>query len=146
MSPALEILSLGAISLENAARGVAYALNFSGLSSLTLRHCPGSEEFLTAVIDSRQTIRLSSLEVACGLSDDVDMCGTLSTFLKTYFTFFQRSRSCLAMQMNGCGLRQIMCSARHACRVWMLQARCQRIAHIWPMTNQVSILELELVK
>jgi hypothetical protein len=83
MFPALEILSLSAISLENAARGVAYALNFSGLFSLTLRHCPGSEEFLTAVIDSGRTIRLSSLEVACGLSDDVDMCGTLSTFLKT---------------------------------------------------------------
>ncbi|PVH67571.1 hypothetical protein DL98DRAFT_600354 [Cadophora sp. DSE1049] len=61
MFPALETLSLSAISLENAEK--AYALNFSGLSSLKLRHCSGSEEFLTAVIDSGQTIRLSSLEV-----------------------------------------------------------------------------------
>ncbi|KAL5322929.1 hypothetical protein ACEPPN_010909 [Leptodophora sp. 'Broadleaf-Isolate-01'] len=80
MFPALETLSLSAISLENAEK--AYALNFSGLSSLKLRHCSGSEEFLTAVIDSGQTIRLSSLEVVCGLSDnDIDMCGTLSMFL-----------------------------------------------------------------
>ena len=47
MFPALETLSLSAISIENAGKGLAYALNFSGLSSLTLRHCSGSEEFLT---------------------------------------------------------------------------------------------------
>jgi hypothetical protein len=82
MFPALETLSLSDISLENAEKGIAYAFNFSELSSLTLRHCSGSEEFLTAVIDSSQTIRLSSLEVVCGPSDhDIDMCGTLSMFL-----------------------------------------------------------------
>jgi hypothetical protein len=85
MFPALETLSLSAISLENAEKGVAYALNFSGLSSLTLRHCSGSEEFLTAVIDSGQTIRLSLLEVVYGVFDsDIDMCGTLSTFLGSF--------------------------------------------------------------
>ncbi|KAH6667391.1 hypothetical protein B0J14DRAFT_602141 [Halenospora varia] len=83
MFPALETLSLSAISLENAEK--AYALNFSGLSSLTLRYCSGSEEFLTAVIDSGQTIRLSSLEVVCSPSDiDIDMCGTLSMFLGAF--------------------------------------------------------------
>ena len=85
MFPALETLSLSAVSLENAGKELVYALNFSRLSSLTLRHCPGSEEFLNAVIDLGQTIRLSLLEVACGPSDnDVDMCGTLSTFLKAF--------------------------------------------------------------
>jgi hypothetical protein len=34
-------------------------------------------------MDSAQTIRLSSLEVTCGpADDDVDMCGTLSAFLR----------------------------------------------------------------
>jgi len=85
MFPALETLSLSAVSLENAGKKLAHALNFSRLSSLTLRHSPGSEEFLNAVIDSGQTIRLSLLEVACGPSDnDVNMCGTLSTFLKAF--------------------------------------------------------------
>ena len=85
MFPALGSLSLSAVSLENAGKELVYALNFSQLSSLTLRHCPRSEEFLNAVIDSGQTIQLSLLEVACDPSDnDVDMCGTLSTFLKAF--------------------------------------------------------------
>jgi hypothetical protein len=85
MFPALETLFLSAVLLENAGKELVYALNFSCLSSLTLRDCPGSEEFLNAVIDLGQTIRLSLLKVACGLSgNDFDMCGTLSTFLKAF--------------------------------------------------------------
>jgi hypothetical protein len=43
------------------------------------------EEFLTKVIGSGQTIRLSSLEVVWGPSDnDIDMCGTLSSFLGAF--------------------------------------------------------------
>ena len=65
----IETLSLSDISLENAEKGTAYAFNFPQLSSLTLRHCSGSEEFLTEVIGSSQTIRLSSLEVVWGPFD-----------------------------------------------------------------------------
>ncbi|KAH8679710.1 hypothetical protein BGZ60DRAFT_235687 [Tricladium varicosporioides] len=85
MFPALATLSLSAVSLENAGKRLQHALNLSQLSSLTLRHCPGSEEFLNAVIDSGQTIRLSSLEVACGPYDnEVAICGALSTLLKSF--------------------------------------------------------------
>jgi len=85
MFPALETLSLSGISLENAQKGIAYAFNFHELSSLTLHHCSGSEEFLTEVIGSGQTIRLSSLEVVWGPSDhDIDMCATLSSFLGAF--------------------------------------------------------------
>ncbi|KAH9204561.1 hypothetical protein DL95DRAFT_529207 [Leptodontidium sp. 2 PMI_412] len=85
MFPALEALSLSDISLENAQKGIAYAFNFHELSSLTLHHCSGSEEFLTEVIGSGQTIRLSSLEVVWGPSDhDIDMCATLSSFLGAF--------------------------------------------------------------
>ncbi|KAH8650229.1 hypothetical protein BGZ60DRAFT_569554 [Tricladium varicosporioides] len=85
MFPALATLSLSAVSLENMGKGLAHAFNLSRLSSLTLRHCPGSEEFLNAVIDSGQTIQLSSLEVACGLyDDDVALCAALSTLIKSF--------------------------------------------------------------
>ncbi|KAG9229520.1 hypothetical protein BJ875DRAFT_474606 [Amylocarpus encephaloides] len=85
MFPALKTLSLSNVSLKNAEGGIAYAFNFRELSSLTLRHCSGSEEFLTEVIGSGQTIRLSSLEVVWGPSDnDIDMCGTLSRFLGAF--------------------------------------------------------------
>ncbi|KAH9208526.1 hypothetical protein DL95DRAFT_467674 [Leptodontidium sp. 2 PMI_412] len=62
MFPALETLSLSDISLENAQKRIAYAFNAHELSSLTLRHCSGSEEFLNEVIGSGQTIKLSLLE------------------------------------------------------------------------------------
>lgn len=85
MLPALETLSLSAVSLKNAGKKLAHALDFSRLSSLILPHCPGSEEFLNAVIDSGQTIRLSSLEVTCGLDDnDVALCGALLALLKSF--------------------------------------------------------------
>lgn len=82
---ALETLSLSAVFLENAGKELAHALNFSRLLSLTLRHCPGSEEFLNAVIDSGQAIRLSSREVACGPYDnDVGLYGAILMFLKAF--------------------------------------------------------------
>jgi hypothetical protein len=83
--PALDTLSLSYISLENAENEIAYAFNFTELSSLTLRHCSGFEEFLTEFIGSGHTIRLSSLEVVCGPSDvEYDMCDTLSMFLDAF--------------------------------------------------------------
>ena len=85
MFPALETLSLSHISLGNAQKGIADAVNFHQLSSLTLRHCAGSEEFLTEVIGSGQTIKLSSLEVVWGPSDhDLEMCATLQSFLGAF--------------------------------------------------------------
>jgi hypothetical protein len=74
MFPALETLSLSTVSLENAGEKLAHALNFSRLSLLKLRHSLGSEEFLNAVMSSGQTIRLSSLEVACGPADNDVTC------------------------------------------------------------------------
>lgn len=70
MFPALKMLSLRAISLENAEKELAHALNLSKLSSLTLRHCSGSEDFLAAAVAGGQIIGLSSLEIVYGPSDD----------------------------------------------------------------------------
>jgi hypothetical protein len=70
MFPALRTLALRSISLENAEKELALALNLTRLSSLTLRHCSGSEDFLNAAVASGQKICLSSLEVVYGVSDD----------------------------------------------------------------------------
>jgi hypothetical protein len=75
--PALNSLSLGFIPLQNAEKTLVHALNISGLSHLTLRQCPGMEDFLRAIAASGQMLRLLSLEYACGLDDEIDVCRAL---------------------------------------------------------------------
>lgn len=83
MFPALKMLSLRAVSLKNAEKELAHALNISQLSSLTLRHCSRSEDFLSAAVAAGQSIGLSSLEIVYGPSDDeYDMLHILFQSLK----------------------------------------------------------------
>lgn len=85
MFPALESLSLCNIPLIGAEKKLAYAFNFSKLSSLTLHYCSGFEEFLTAIVDSGRRIRLSSLEVVSSLSaGGFDSWEFLSRFLGAF--------------------------------------------------------------
>jgi hypothetical protein len=60
--PALTSLSLGFISLNDAEKPLVHALNVSGLLHLTLRQCPGMENFLRVITESSQTLKLLSLE------------------------------------------------------------------------------------
>ena len=70
MFPSLQTLSLGSISLRGAEEKLVHALNLWKLSSLTLRRCLGSEDLLEAIVDTNQTIEMSSLEISCEVSDD----------------------------------------------------------------------------
>jgi hypothetical protein len=70
MFQALKMLSLREVSLKNAEKELAHALNLGKLSSLTLRHCSRSEGFLAAAVAAGQIIGLSSLEIVYGPSDD----------------------------------------------------------------------------
>jgi hypothetical protein len=69
--PALKVLSVTAVSLKIAGEGLFKALSLYRLSSLTLRHCAGLEEFLTPVIALGQKLSLLSLELVYRLSDHI---------------------------------------------------------------------------
>jgi hypothetical protein len=75
--PALTSLSLGFISLKNAEKALVHALNTSGLLHLTLRQCPGMEDFLRVITESGQTLKLLSLEYHSSLNEELDVCSTL---------------------------------------------------------------------
>jgi hypothetical protein len=82
MFPALQVLSLSAVSFTSAAKEIANAFDFSSLRSLKLRFCPGWEDFLQQVSHSNQPIRLKSLEVQSSISDETDHApDTISGFL-----------------------------------------------------------------
>jgi len=80
--PALETLLLSGVSFNSAAPEMFYAFNLSRLRSLTLRNCPGSDDFIKGAIELGQAIRLISLEVQAGF--DFDMLDALSTFLGAF--------------------------------------------------------------
>jgi hypothetical protein len=83
--PALRVLSLSKVSLRSAITEMMYAFNFSWLRSLKLRFCPGAEEFLIRVIDSGQTVRLTSLEFQADIEEEHrDISDTVSTFLEAF--------------------------------------------------------------
>jgi hypothetical protein len=79
--PALTSLALGFISLKHAEKDLAHALNFRELLQLTLRHCPGMEDFLRAISASGQTLKLLTLEYNSSLKDDIDICSALEDIL-----------------------------------------------------------------
>jgi hypothetical protein len=82
--PALTSLSLGFISLKNAEKALVHMLNISGLLHLTLRQCPGMEDFLRVITESGQTLKLLSLEYHSSLKEELDVCRTLEDiFVKT---------------------------------------------------------------
>ncbi|KAI1259879.1 hypothetical protein F5Y18DRAFT_408045 [Xylariaceae sp. FL1019] len=70
--PDLRVLSLSQVPLTAA---VALAVNFDTLTSLTLRNCPGGDEFLEHVLERRCSIKLKTLEIrydfAIGILDYV---------------------------------------------------------------------------
>jgi hypothetical protein len=82
--PALETLLLSEVSLVSAAPEMFYAFNLSRLRSLTLRNCPGSEDFLRGVVELGEAIRLVSLEVQAGINHDFDIAGAISTLLGAF--------------------------------------------------------------
>ena len=61
--PALQVLSLSAVSLRSAGKELARALDINLLQSLKLRLCPGWEEFLDCLACSGHPIMLKNLEV-----------------------------------------------------------------------------------
>ncbi|KFY58186.1 hypothetical protein V496_06227 [Pseudogymnoascus sp. VKM F-4515 (FW-2607)] len=76
MFPSLSSLSLGCVPLKNAEKALVHALNISGLRHLSLRQCPGMDNFLTEVAASGQILSLLSLEYTCG-AGGYDMCAAL---------------------------------------------------------------------
>ncbi|KFZ17811.1 hypothetical protein V501_01554 [Pseudogymnoascus sp. VKM F-4519 (FW-2642)] len=76
MFPSLSSLSLGCVPLKNAEEALVHALNISGLRHLSLRQCPGMDNFLTEVAASGQILSLLSLEYTCGVGE-YDMCAAL---------------------------------------------------------------------
>jgi hypothetical protein len=80
MFSCLETLALLAVSFENAAKELAYTLMLSRPLCLMLGHY--LENLTIAAVTSDQIVSMSSLEVACGVSDNPRfIIGTLSTFL-----------------------------------------------------------------
>lgn len=76
MFPSLSSLSLGCVPLKNAEKALVHALNISGLRHLSLRQCPGMDNFLTEVAASGQILSLLSLEYTCGVGE-YDICAAL---------------------------------------------------------------------
>jgi hypothetical protein len=62
MFPALISLSLGSIPLSHSEKALVSALGIGGLSHLSLRQCPFMNHFLKAILESGQSLSLSSLE------------------------------------------------------------------------------------
>jgi hypothetical protein len=87
MFPALQVLSLSAVSLRSAGEELARALDINLLQSLKLRLCPGWEEFLDCLTCSGRPIMLKTLEVQSSERLE-DMCsdgaGELSAFVDTF--------------------------------------------------------------
>jgi hypothetical protein len=67
--PALQVLSLAEVGLEEAPSALALAFDFSTLRSLKIRHCPGWEVFLQQIVNSTQIIALKSLEIKSYIED-----------------------------------------------------------------------------
>ncbi len=66
--PCLRRLSLSAVSFLRSIEDMTSAFNFERLQTLKLRNCPGTNALLEMLVDSNQTIRLTSLElVLCSL-------------------------------------------------------------------------------
>jgi hypothetical protein len=85
MFPALQVLSLSAVSFKSAAKEIAHAFNFGSVRSLKLRFCPGWEDFLQHVSQSNQQIRLKSLEIQYTIYyEDLVIEDTISDFLRTF--------------------------------------------------------------
>jgi len=61
--PCLRRLSLSAVSFRRSIEDMASAFNFERLQTLKLRNCPGTNALLEMLVDSDQTIRLTSLEL-----------------------------------------------------------------------------------
>jgi len=61
--PRLSSLSLSAVSFRRSIKDMASAFNFDRLQTLKLRNCPGTNALLEMLVDSHQTIRLTSLEL-----------------------------------------------------------------------------------
>jgi hypothetical protein len=77
--PALDVLSLAFIPLEKAQKTLTCAFNVGMLSQLTLRSCPGTEDFLRAIVLSNQTLKLTSLEYMCEPEEDIDVSQALES-------------------------------------------------------------------
>ena len=81
----LKTLSLSEASLNMAIDRLPYALNFSQLQSLTLHGCRNTSAFLNHIVDSGQSIVLSSLEFVLDDAESADRkTSALSEFLQCF--------------------------------------------------------------
>ncbi|PVH92987.1 hypothetical protein DM02DRAFT_619586, partial [Periconia macrospinosa] len=84
MFPALQVLSLSGLSLESAAKEMAYAFDFGSLRSLKVRFCFGWEEFLLCGSCLNRPIRLKCLEIQSTISQEVSVERSISEFLRSF--------------------------------------------------------------
>jgi hypothetical protein len=87
MFPALQRLSLSAVSFKSAEENIASAFDFGSLRSLRIRRCPGWPSLLHHAVHSNpEDIRLKSLEIQSGVDLDglVDTGKVVTDFLRAF--------------------------------------------------------------
>lgn len=84
MFPALQVLSLSNISFISFEEEMVQAVDFSLLSCIKLRSCPGWEGFLQCGSRLRRPTRLKSLEILSSITDEKYADDSISQFLKSF--------------------------------------------------------------